>query len=237
MSDEPDVPWWPEDHERLTLYVLQGNRSDVARVAGVGPVVAHHEDLALWHHRRPEGTRIGGLFVNVGLLLAFAVDEERPVLHRDFVSWKPYDALYQILLAPLGATLEALEDYDVVPLGRVEAVDELVDENSISYLKGRDHALRRDPEGLQDERAYEAEDQGEGDEQDDQELDQPVLGLWGRMLSLSVIPRRRDSTPSPAWLAHTPSYTTAQKYPRGASEKTTSRNGLEVREGPRCEGS
>jgi hypothetical protein len=210
MSDEPDVPWWPEDHERLTLYVLQGNRPDIARVAGVGPVVTHHEDLALWHHRPPEGTRIRGLFVNVGLFLAFAVDEERPILNRDFISGQPYDALYQILLAPLGATLFALEDYDVVPLGRVEAIDELVDEDSISYLKGGDHALRRDPEGLQDERAYEAEDQGEGDEEDDQELDQPVLGLWGRMMSLLVILGRYDSTPSPDWLAYTPSYTTAQ---------------------------
>src|SRR5918993_249163 len=205
MSDEPDLPWWPKDHERLTLYVLQGNRPDVARVAGVGPVITHHEHLVLGHHRRPEGTRIRGSFVNVGLLLAFAVDEERPVLNRDFVSWQPYDALYQILLAALGGTLHALEDYDVVPLGRVEAIDELVDEDSISYLKGRDHALRRDPEGLQDERAYEAEDQGEGDEEDDQELDQTVLGLWGRMLlSLLVILTGRDSTPSPAWLAYTP---------------------------------
>src|SRR4051794_7544056 len=175
MSDEPDIPWGPEDHERLTLYVLQGNRPNVARVAGVGPVVTHHEDLALGHHRRPEGTRIWELFVNVGLLLAFAVDQERPVLNRDFVSWQPYDALYQILLAALGATLVALKNYDVVPLGRVEAIDELVDEDSISYLKGRDHALRRDPEGLQDERTYEAEDQGEGDDEEDQELYQTVL--------------------------------------------------------------
>jgi len=173
MSDELDVPWWPEDHERLTLYVLQGNRPDEARVARVGPVVTHHEDLALGHHRRAEGTRIRGSFVNVGLLLALAVDKECPVLNRDFVSWQPYNALYQILLATLGATLDALEDYDVVPLGRVKAVDEFVDENSISYLKGRDHALRRDPEGLQDERAYEAENEG---------YERKKRDLWGYVL-------------------------------------------------------
>jgi hypothetical protein len=43
------------------------------------------------------------------------------------------------------------------------------------------------------------------------------------LLSLLVILRRRDSTPRPAWLAYTPSYTTAQKYPRRVSEKTSHR--------------
>jgi hypothetical protein len=127
----------------------------------------------------------------------------RPVLNRDFISWEPYDALYQVLLAALGATLHALEDYDIVPLGRVEAMDKLVDEDSISYLKGRDHALGRDPEGLQDERAYEAEDQGEGNEEYDQELHQS-LGILGRVLFLfGILIRQCGSNLRPAWLAYT----------------------------------
>ena len=206
------MPWRPENHESLALYVLEGNRPDVARVEGVSSVVAHHEDLTLGYRHRTKGASVWGLLVNVGLLLRLAIHQEHPVLNQDFVSWQSYNPLYQILLTCLGATLAALEDYDVVALGLVEAVDELVDEDPISYFKGRDHALRRDPESLQDERAYEAEDQSEGDEEHDQELD-PALGLLGDGLSFGIV-RHRTSNLSAAWLAHTHFYTTAQRCPR-----------------------
>ena len=217
--DEPDVPWGPENYESLPLYVLEGNRPDEARVEGISSVVAHHKDLTFGYRHRTEGASVRGALVNVGFLLALAVHEEHAVLDRDFVSWQSYNPLYQILLATLGATLDALKDYDVVVLGLVEAVDELIDEDPVSYLKGRYHALRRDPESLYDERAYETEDQSEGDQEYNQELDQ-ALGLWGHGLSFGIL-RQRASNLSAAWLVHTHFYTTAQRYP-GVSGKPIS---------------
>ena len=136
--------------------------------------------------------------INVGLLLTLAIHKEDPVSNRNFVSWQPYNALYQILLATLGATLNALEDYDVVALGLIEAVDELADEKALANLKGWDHALRRDVEGLDDERAYEAKDQREGDEEYNQELQQQPPARSEEALSLGIASRRRACNLSPA---------------------------------------
>jgi len=190
------VTWGPENYESLALYILEGNRPDEARVEGVSPIVAHHKDLTFGYHHRTKGASIWGLLVNVGLLLTFAVHEEHAVLNLDFVSWQSYNPLYQILLVTLGATLDALEHYDVVPLGLVEVVDESIDEEPIFYFKGRYHALRRDPESLYEERAYETEDQSEGGEEYDPELDQALeqaLGLWGYGLSFGIVRHRASN--------------------------------------------
>ena len=165
ISHELDVPRWPEDKEGFALDILKGNRPEKAGIEGVSSVVPHHEEFTLGDRYWPEGASVWGLVINIWLLFSFPVHEEHTVLNRDFVSWQPYNALYQILLATLGATLNALEDHDVVPLGLVEAVDELIDEQAVTYLKGRYHALRGDVEGLDDEWAYEAEDEHKGDDE------------------------------------------------------------------------
>src|SRR5215217_2156016 len=189
--EEPDVRRRPEDRERLALDALDGRRSEKARVAGVGPVVAQNNDHAFRHSHRVEGAA-GDLVLDVGppdvgLLQTLEVHIYVAVVESDMVPRQPYHALYQVLLAVLGA----LEDDDVAPLGLGEAVDELVDEYPVSDLERRDHALRRDVESLEDVRAHEAEDQGEGDDEYDQELHEaPAFfgraALLGRYARLEV---------------------------------------------------
>ena len=120
------MPRWPEDYESFALDVFQRHRPEKARVKGVSSIVAHHKHLVLGDCRWIRGASVGEAWVEVGLLLTLAIHKEHPILNQDFVSWQPYNALYQVLLATLGATLKALEDYEVVPLGLMEAVDELV---------------------------------------------------------------------------------------------------------------
>ena len=215
------MPWWPEDYESLALDVFERHRPKKARVAGVSSIVAHQEHFALGHRHWSKGAGVGQAWVNVGLLLTLTIHKEHPVLNRDFVSWQPYNTLYQILLATLGAIPNALEDYDVVPLGFMEAVDELIDENPVAYLKRWDHALRRDVESLDDERAYEAEDESEGDEEYNQKLPEAPALSW-QVPSLGIL-RHGASNLSSAWVAHTHSYSTlgdSGQFPRRLSLET-----------------
>src|SRR5215213_3427405 len=97
----------------------------------------------------------------------------------------------------------------------MEAVDELVDENPVAYLKRWDHALRWDVESLDDERAYEAEDESEGDEEYNQKLPEAPALSW-QVPSLGIL-RHGASNLSSAWVAHTHSYTTlgdSGQFPR-----------------------
>src|SRR5215218_765550 len=119
-----------------------------------------------------------------------------------------------------------LLNYDVVPLGFMEAVDELVDENPVAYLKRWDHALRRDVESLDDERAYEAEDESEGDEEYNQKLHQAPALSW-HVPSLGIL-RHGASNLSSAWVAHTHSYSTlgdSGQFPRRLPLERVLQNG------------
>src|ERR687890_690369 len=225
-SDGLDMPWWPEDYESLALDVFERHRPEKARVAGFSSIVAHHEHFALGHRHWSKGAGVGQAWVEVRLLLTLAIHKEHPVLNRNFVSWQTYNALYQILLATLGAIPNALEDYDVVPLGFMEAVDELVDKNPVAYLKRWDHALRRDVESLDDERAYEAEDESEGDEEYNQKLHQAPALSW-QVPYLGIL-RHGASNLSSAWVAHTHSYTTHSYSTLGDSGQFPRRLPLET---------
>src|SRR5215210_6713733 len=173
ILEKPYARRRPEGRKRLPLYVLDRDRAEEARVAGVSPVIAHHEDLPLGHTRRTEeAVIVREPGVDVWLHLGLAVHAQHAVLDRDAVSRHGDDALDQVLRI----ALHALEDHDVAALGLPYTVDELVDEDPVADLQRRDHALRWDPERFEDERPDEAEDQGEGDEEDDQELDEaPAL--------------------------------------------------------------
>src|SRR5215204_5699950 len=72
-SKQTDTVRWPEAHECLALYVLLRQRPEDPGVGGVGPVVAHHEDVVLRHPGLGKGAPIGKLLVRVGLLLGLAV--------------------------------------------------------------------------------------------------------------------------------------------------------------------
>src|ERR687893_1080979 len=163
----------PEGRERLALDVLDGHGAEEARVARVGPVVPHHEDLPLRHPRRAEEAAVvREPFVSERFILRHAVHAQHAVLDRDLVPRHRHDALDQILISALYAS----EDDDVTPLGLPYTVDELSRQESVADLQRRHHALRRDAERLKDERFHEAEDQGEGDQEYDQELEKsPAL--------------------------------------------------------------
>src|SRR5215204_4635403 len=81
--ESPDARRWPEDHKRLALDVLDRNRSEKARVSGVTPVVAHHEDAALGYRYRPERAAIWERFVGVALVPALVVHVEPVVTDAD----------------------------------------------------------------------------------------------------------------------------------------------------------
>src|SRR3712207_5428761 len=157
----------PETQKGLALYLLLRDGAEVARVAGVGPVVAHHEDVALRDRRRGGEAPVWEPTVYVRFPLALAVHQQLAAADRDLISRHAHHALYEVLAAPL----DALEDDYVPALGLREAVDKFVDEHPIPDLQGRDHALRGNVEGLHDERPDEAEDERERDEQYDQELE------------------------------------------------------------------
>src|ERR671920_61799 len=228
ISDELDMHWRPEDYESLALDVFERHRPEKARVTRVSSIVAHQEHFALGHRQWSKGAGVGQAWVNVGLLLTLTIHKKHPVLNRDFVSWQPYNTLYQILLATLGAIPNTLEDYDVVPLGFMEAVDELVDKNPVAYLKRWDHALRRDVESFDDERAYEAEDQSEGDEEYNQKLHQASALSW-RVPSLGIL-RHGASNLSSAWVAYTLVYHVRRFW--AVSEKIVLRDCVETRNRP-----
>src|SRR5215216_1772036 len=77
----PDVRGRPEDHERLALDVLEGHRPEKARVAGVGPVVAHREDVARGYRGGAVEAVVRESGVDVGLFLALAVHVKGTALH------------------------------------------------------------------------------------------------------------------------------------------------------------
>src|SRR5215210_2904281 len=155
----------PEAHERLALDVLDGGRSEEARVTGVGSVISHHKDLSLGHLSRAVRASVRELAIHVRLFLRLAVNLQHAFADRDFISGQGHDAFDQILLI----SLHAPEDYYVTLLWLPETVDELVDEDPVADLQRGHHALRRYVERFDDEWPDEAEDQGEGDEDYDQE--------------------------------------------------------------------
>src|SRR3990170_8232278 len=164
--EHSDARWRPEGRERFALYVLDGNRPEDTRVGRVRPVVPHHEDLPLGQPRRAKEAVVRDPVVEVGFILRLLVHAQHATTNRDAVPRYGHDALYQVLLP----TVHALEDHHVAPLGLGEAVDELVHEDPVSHQQCRHHALRGDIESFEDEGAHEAEDQGEGNYQYDQEL-------------------------------------------------------------------
>src|SRR5215204_2797736 len=86
-SKNPDARRRPKDHKRLALDILERYGPEKARVAGVGPVVAHHEDAAFGYRYRPKRAAIGERFVGVALVPALVVHVEPVVTDADFVSW------------------------------------------------------------------------------------------------------------------------------------------------------
>src|SRR5918998_3408524 len=156
----------PEGRERLALDVLDGHGAEEARVARVGPVVPHHEDLPLRHPRRAEEAAVREQHRHcVGFIREVAVHTQFAVAYPDPVTRHRYDAFNQLVVG-----LQAVEDYDVPPLGLQKAVDKSVDEDSIADLQRRYHALRRNPERLNHERPENAEDDYERHDEND-----PVL--------------------------------------------------------------
>src|SRR3712207_9177462 len=83
--EQPDPAQRPEAQESLTLYLLLRHGAEEARVAGVSPVVSHHENVALRNRRRGEEAPVGELFVHVGLPSWLAVHEEFAASDRDLV--------------------------------------------------------------------------------------------------------------------------------------------------------
>src|SRR5918997_2406248 len=162
----------PEAQEGLALYVLLGQGAEDAGVRRVGPVVAHHEDVVLRDRGRGEKGPVGELLVRVGLLLGLPVHDEAPGADRYPVAGEADDALYEVRIL----VVYALEDNDVPALGLGEAVDKLVHEDAVVYLERRDHAAGGDPERLHHEGPDKAEDEGEGDDEYDEVLeDAPAL--------------------------------------------------------------
>ena len=119
----------------------------LVRVAGAGPVVAQHEQLALRHHRP-------------GLALAAVVVEDRPVdrvrlavddrgavlgAHLDLVAGQPDHALDErdVAAAALAALARGgggrVEDDDVAALDVAEVVDEPVGDDAVARLDGGRH--------------------------------------------------------------------------------------------------
>src|SRR5918994_6705125 len=195
ILEYPYMRRWPEDHERLALDVLYGHGAEEARVARVGPVVPHHENLPFRYPRRAVRSAVQGPTVSdVGLLLWLAVHVQHAVDDRHPISRRADDAFDQVF--PIA--LHALKDDDVATLGLPEAVDELVDEDPVADLQRRYHALRRYVERFENERPDEAEDQGEGDHEYDQELEKSptlfggltLLALPGRNPRLQIPPVR-----------------------------------------------
>src|SRR5918997_4318198 len=192
LEQAADTVRRPEAQEGFAFYVSLRDGAEEARVAGVRAIIPHHEDVALRDGRRGGGAAVGELLVHVGFPLGLPVYQQPAAPDRDLVPRHAHHALYEVLSRRLFgpivaeeagdaldrvllrrelASLDALEDDDVPALGLREAVDELVDEHPVANPQGRDHALRGDEEGLDDERPDEAEDQRERDEQDDEELD------------------------------------------------------------------
>src|SRR5918997_2528897 len=113
----------PEGRERLALDVLDGHGAEEARVARVGPVVPHHEDLPLRHPRRAEEAAVvRESFVGERFILRHAVHAQHAVLDRNLIPSHGHDALDQVLIS----ALHAPEDNDVTTLGFPHTVDELV---------------------------------------------------------------------------------------------------------------
>src|SRR5215211_4278352 len=75
----------PEAQEGLAFYVLLRYGTEEARVAGVRPVVSHHEVVPFGYRRRGERAPVRELLVHVGFYLALAVHEERAAPDRDLV--------------------------------------------------------------------------------------------------------------------------------------------------------
>src|SRR5215210_3528910 len=104
ILEKPDARQRPEAHERLTLDVLVGNRSEEARVAGVGPVVPHREDTTLRHPCwAKEAAVVREPLVDIGIILHLAVHTQHAVLDRDFVPRHGHDAFDQVFLPTLYA--------------------------------------------------------------------------------------------------------------------------------------
>ena len=66
---------------------------------------------------------------------------------------------------------DGFKDHDVSPLGRLKALDELVDQHPVTHLQGRRHALGGDVVRVHDKRLYDPKDQGDADEELRQEIE------------------------------------------------------------------
>src|SRR5581483_10970395 len=158
----------PVDDDRLALDVRERHGAPEARVVALIAVVPHHEHRALGDRVGTVGIerRVDGAVVRVRIGHGLAVDEELAVAQLDGLALGGDHALDEVLAAILGPD----EHDDVAALGLAQprelaqgalrernleprAVDELVDEDVIADLEGRQHGARRDLERLHHERA------------------------------------------------------------------------------------
>src|SRR5262249_19954960 len=104
----------------------------------------------------------------VRLVDLLAVDLDMAFLvRRDPVAREADDALDEVLDATGLRLGWRLEHDDVAAMDGVQVVAELVDEHAVTDLERGDHRLRRDVEGLEEERLDDERDDDRDREEDD----------------------------------------------------------------------
>src|SRR5437879_9757174 len=101
--------------------------AEVAAVVGHGPVIAEHKIRIRRHHHIRQGPRIGVLGRDVSLVKRLAVHIDLSGVDADAIAGHPDHALDIALRGIVGV----LEYHDVAAFDRLQAVDELIDEDAL----------------------------------------------------------------------------------------------------------
>ena len=140
-----------------------------AAVLGVVAVVPHDEDMSLGHGcLRILAPR---LFENIVLCEELIIDEDAPLANLDRIPRHGNHALDEVA----AGVARVLKDKHVPLLGRMEPVDELIDDKTLLRFKRRTHGrpidnVELDDKGANEHRKSNGDDNG----------DNPVLDLGRR---------------------------------------------------------
>src|SRR3954447_7781517 len=119
--------WRPDAHQHPSGDAVDRHRAEGARVDGVRPVVAEHEDIAGGNPDRAVVDADHQPVVDVALAHRMPVDHEQSALEADNVTGNGSDPLDEQL-----ACAGTAQDDDVVPMRHASAGQELVDEDLIA---------------------------------------------------------------------------------------------------------
>ncbi len=142
MGDQSPIFRSPIDDPGLTDHIISRQKRPVVRIAGIVAVVAQNEVTIFRHIPGPVIRRIG---VDVRLVEQSAVDAHLAFANLDMVAGHAHHALDEITATVIGK----MQDDDVTPLGIIQIIAELIDNNVFAFLEGGQHAvtLNSEPAG------------------------------------------------------------------------------------------